>query len=502
MTTVTLAGGTESVSSPELTYFKLGDYSGEISQSDGTVTILVPEGFDVSNLTPEAIATAGATVSPAGPQNFSSPVTYEIASGDFKKSYIVNVVRGYDITFNLYGGTVSGSSADIVYFVAKGLPPAAPATAPTRTGYVFSGWSTDRSGNAVDLSALSVSGPMTLYAIWGKDANPSITSNADAAGKTWQTEKNSNYGSAGTMLVRQPANTDTNGLFGEKFTTTSTSDGTDMKTSFIRFNVEELRSQNVNSVKLAVNYAGSENGTAASSIILRVARAASSWTENTVTWVTRPTVYIDDGVMESASFSTTGAKVIEIDVTSLYNKLPEGETQITFAISANSATRDYQITSKEGSATLAPKLIFDIATVPDPSVTYVLNGKIGTAPIQPTLATGKDFAAAASPGILFLEWNTKPDGTGDSYKAGALITVPETDLALYAIWAQAKSIVAGYDDTGILVGVKEYDSALATGQPSQADLQELANQGAAYYRAFQWNDDSSPVTDSLVIIPN
>lgn len=47
----------------------------------------------------------------------------------------------------------------------------------------------------------------------------------------------------------------------------------------------------------------------------------------------------------------------------------------------------------------------------------------------------------AKDGIVFKEWNTKPDGTGTAYREGETISETLTqDLTLYAIWAQSADI--------------------------------------------------------------
>ena len=37
-------------------------------------------------------------------------------------------------------------------------------------------------------------------------------------------------------------------------------------------------------------------------------------------------------------------------------------------------------------------------------------------------------------GFAFVEWNTEPDGYGDSYEPGDTLTVGTSDITLYAIW--------------------------------------------------------------------
>ena len=74
------------------------------------------------------------------------------------------------------------------------------------------------------------------------------------------------------------------------------------------------------------------------------------------------------------------------------------------------------------------------------AVTYNLNGGTGTLPTETAKAAGATFAAAASTGLTapsgkqFKQWNTKNDGTGTAYAAGATVTMPANALTLYAIW--------------------------------------------------------------------
>lgn len=49
-------------------------------------------------------------------------------------------------------------------------------------------------------------------------------------------------------------------------------------------------------------------------------------------------------------------------------------------------------------------------------------------------------------GYIFVSWNTKADGTGNSYAPGDTFRMPSSDVYLYAQWQQAKP---GPDDTGV-----------------------------------------------------
>ena len=74
------------------------------------------------------------------------------------------------------------------------------------------------------------------------------------------------------------------------------------------------------------------------------------------------------------------------------------------------------------------------------AVTYDLNGGFGTTPTETNKLAGATFAAASTNNIIapqekrFKEWNTAQDESGTSYAAGATVTMPDTDLTLYAIW--------------------------------------------------------------------
>lgn len=44
-------------------------------------------------------------------------------------------------------------------------------------------------------------------------------------------------------------------------------------------------------------------------------------------------------------------------------------------------------------------------------------------------------------GYTFVEWNTKPDGTGKTYKPGEKVKMPDSDIKLYAIWTEVTYVV-------------------------------------------------------------
>lgn len=448
ITEITLEGGdgTEKPNA-DLAGFTLGGYEGMIDQEARTVQLPVSSSLDITSIEPEISVFPGATVSPTGKQDFTNPVTYTVTNGDVTKEYTVTVSRGVNVTFHPYGGTINGSAEPVVNFISKNGTVLSPVS-PEREGYLFGGWTTERGGKeAMQPEEMQFEQDTVFYAIWSKDMNISVKVSADADTRTWKTEKNTNYGSEGNLLLRQTNNTASYGQFGENFNNTSTDDGTDMKTAFIRFSLEDVKEYNIKSVKLALHYAGNQNQPGTNTIKFLVARANSDWAENKVTFVTRPALIDPANIVESEEFSATssGSRTVNIDVTDLYQTLTEEDTDITFAITVNTNARDFRVTSKEGGAN-APKLLVEVDKDPDYMVTYDLNGGTGTVPIQSTADAGTAFTAAGGTGItgangsLFAGWNTEADGTGTFYQAGDEVLMPAADLTLYAVYKMPVTI--------------------------------------------------------------
>ena len=84
------------------------------------------------------------------------------------------------------------------------------------------------------------------------------------------------------------------------------------------------------------------------------------------------------------------------------------------------------------------------------TVTYVLNGGTGTPPPAQSVEAGKSVTLPGGtgiekPGFLFDGWNTKADGTGTNYSAGA-VYAPTASITLYAKWLTAYTVT--YDING------------------------------------------------------
>jgi hypothetical protein len=216
-------------------------------------------------------------------------------------------------------------------------------------------------------------------------------------------------------------------------------------------------------------------------------------------------VYTGTGLVvaanQIASSSANGTQV-NFTVTNLFNAVPAADNTISFAITVNNTAADYRLYSKEGAGTnaaLRPTLRFNLTPEPDYAITYDLNGLSGKAPIQPTLDAGKTFAAARSMGVLFKEWNTKADGSGTSYKPGDLVTMPASDLTLYAIWIDGWQVfIAAYDDTGKMLSVGSYVPD-GNGYPPDNVVNGLISAGVASVRAFLWDSNFIPIVDAMIM---
>ena len=109
------------------------------------------------------------------------------------------------------------------------------------------------------------------------------------------------------------------------------------------------------------------------------------------------------------------------------------------------------------------------------TVTYDANGGTGTAPTDNTEYTNGatvtvlgNYGKLTKEGYAFTGWNTKADGSGDSYKHNDQFAITAS-TTLYAQWCEAywKLVTNASeleDDTRIIIAAKEYDFALSTEQ--------------------------------------
>ena len=137
---------------------------------------------------------------------------------------------------------------------------------------------------------------------------------------------------------------------------------------------------------------------------------------------------------------------------------------------------------------------FPIPPSPVHSVTYNLNGGSGTAPTEANKEEWQTFAAVQTAGITaptgqgFMQWNTDSAGKGTAYAPGALITMPNGALTLYAIWEDIPYAVT-YDLNGGF-GVAPTETSKTYGA-SFAAAQFTGITAPAGKRFKQWNTDSA-----------
>jgi len=90
------------VSNP-ITSFKINDVAGVINNSAKTITVVLPDGTDLTALQPVIELSQGVTITPAsGSIDFSSPVAFTVTNGTISAVYTVTVsvpVEGIEVAF-------------------------------------------------------------------------------------------------------------------------------------------------------------------------------------------------------------------------------------------------------------------------------------------------------------------------------------------------------------------------------------------------------------------
>ncbi|RYY36621.1 MAG: DUF4960 domain-containing protein [Sphingobacteriaceae bacterium] len=78
---------------PPLSTFSINGVSGTIDQESRSITVILPDGTDLTSLTPEIELATGVTISPAaGARDFSQAVEYTVTLGDASAVYQVTVI--------------------------------------------------------------------------------------------------------------------------------------------------------------------------------------------------------------------------------------------------------------------------------------------------------------------------------------------------------------------------------------------------------------------------
>lgn len=115
---------------------------------------------------------------------------------------------------------------------------------------------------------------------------------------------------------------------------------------------------------------------------------------------------------------------------------PEGGTQVTSRTMVNAAAQDHTLYAQWAIEGKYP-------------VAYHGNGNTGgTVPIDPNSPYEPDQAVIVldktdliRTGYLFSGWNTRADGSGETYQPGGEFTMPEASVNLYAQWTNGEMLV-------------------------------------------------------------
>jgi hypothetical protein len=163
----------------------------------GTVSVIVPYGTDVTNLTPTITVPSGATISPGGARNFTGPVTYTVTPAEGDAETWTVTVTAFDTITTVAGLTAYLSSA------SGGATDADPVSLPVNINLAGTGgnnWAglltaiqTANKYVDLDLSACTMSGTMfdPGSANTGERLIVSLTLPDDAASITWGNYDNS-----------------------------------------------------------------------------------------------------------------------------------------------------------------------------------------------------------------------------------------------------------------------------------------------------------------------
>ena len=298
----------------------------------------------------------------------------------------INIAQTYEVTFNANGGEGTMPSQTFTHGVEQALS----ANAFTREGHTFAGWATSADG-AVAYTAgesISVTAPMTLYAVW--KAN------------TYEVNFNAN-GGEGTMSSQ----TFTHGV-----------------AQAIKANA--FTREGYTFAGWATSADGTIAYTAGESISITAPMTLYAvWKAKTYTVTFKPNG--GEGTMSSQTFTHGVAQTIKANAFTR-----EGRT---FAGWATSADGTVAYTAGQSISITAPMTLYAVWKTNTYAVNFNANGGKGTMPAQ-TFTHGVAQAIKANAftreGYTFAGWATRADGTV-AYTAGQSISI-SAPMTLYAVW--------------------------------------------------------------------
>ena len=135
---------------------------GEGTMSSQTITYGIEQALSANTFTREGYTFAGWATSACGTVAYTDGQSISITAP--MTLYAVWKANTYTVTFNANGGEGTMPSQTYTYGVKQALS----ANTFTREGYTFAGWATSASGSVAYKAGqiISISAPMTLYAVW------------------------------------------------------------------------------------------------------------------------------------------------------------------------------------------------------------------------------------------------------------------------------------------------------------------------------------------------
>jgi uncharacterized repeat protein (TIGR02543 family) len=302
--------------------------------------------------------------------------------------------NSYRLTYNANNGTGAPAGENRVVDSVNALS----ATAPTRSGYTFNGWNTVANGSGTAYAA-SASFTMpgsntTLYAQWLLN-NSAVTYNANG-GSGAPSGANYNYGQSVTVSSTTPTRA------GYTFTGWNTRcDGT------------------------GTSYAAADAFTMGATSV----ELCAQWSA-----VTYQLVYDGNG---GTGVPNSSAKAFNSTVTTT-STVPTrvGYTFISWNTSAN-GTGSTRAAASTFTMPASNVTLYAIWSLNAYTLYYNMNGGVGSISPQPARYGNSVTVSNTAPtrtGFTFAGWNTDALGTGTNYNGGSSLTMPASNVTLYAKW--------------------------------------------------------------------
>jgi uncharacterized repeat protein (TIGR02543 family) len=399
----------------------------------------------------------------------------------YNTSITITVGTPYTVSFDANGGF--GTAPDAMDYELLGSSITLPdGSGLSKPRYAFVGWNTAADGTGDNYSAGSsytVSGNVTLYAIWNEAHT--ITFNANDGIGTVPDAQVVAAGSSTTLP-------DGSGL---------------ARTNFI------FGGWNINDSGTGDNYGAGSSYTPVTDVTLyamwfpnnATSLTASNWTNGEITsTASGSAAWYSFNVVSGNTYSvywndrerSDDTKTLDVKVsayygsgTNIFTGIDDGWS-IPQEFTASSGGRVIIKVEPYVSGYLGTFAVRYTSNTPDITITFDANGGSGTVPEAAAASTGSsitlpDQGSLTRTGYTFGGWNTNSSGTGTNYDAGASYTVPSFNTILYARWLSSGS---GSEANPISLTVGVWTDGSISG--SAAWYSFYAISGTTYY--IWWND--------------